>query len=62
MSLRQSVEDAFLIQFANNEQRLKAERAGANDAELIAKYEDLRAELMPIVAEIVANRRVEQSS
>ena len=35
---------------------LTAERAGANDAELIAKYEALRATLKPIVAEIVVER------
>ena len=56
MSLRQRVEDAFLVQFADNERQLNAERAGGNDAELIAKYETLRAELMPIVTEIVTSR------
>ncbi len=59
MSLRQRVEDAFLVQFADNERLLTAERARGNDAELIAKYEALRAELMPIVTEIVAKRDVE---
>ena len=56
MSLRQRVEDAFLLQFADNERLLVAARAGGNDAALIAKYETLRAELMPIVAEIVDKR------
>jgi hypothetical protein len=56
MSLRQRVEDAFLIQFADNERLLTAERVGGKDATLIAKYEALRAELMPIVTEIVAKR------
>ena len=56
MSLRQRVEDAFLVQFADNERMLTAERAGANDAELVAKYEALRATLKPIVAEIVVER------
>lgn len=56
MSLRQRVEDAFLVQFADNERQLSDERAGGNDAALIAKYEALRAELMPIVTEIVVKR------
>jgi hypothetical protein len=56
MSLRQRIEDAFLIQFADNERLLVAEREGGNDAALIAKYETLREELKPIVTEIVAKR------
>jgi predicted ATPase len=56
MSLRERVEDAFLVQFADNERQLTAERARGKDAALIAKYEALRAELMPIVTEIVAKR------
>jgi hypothetical protein len=56
MSLRQRIEDAYLVQFAENERLLVAERAGGNDVELIAKYEALRAVLKPIVAEIVVER------
>jgi hypothetical protein len=58
MSLRQRIEDAYLVQFAENERLLVAERAGGNDVELIAKYEALRAVLKPIVAEIVVERSV----
>jgi|CXWL01.1.fsa_nt_gi hypothetical protein len=61
MSLRQRIEDAFLVQFADNERLLRAERAGANDAELIAKYEALRATLKPIVTEIVVDRGADDS-
>ncbi len=56
MSLRQRIEDAYLVQFAENERLLVAERAGGNDVGLIAKYEALRAVLKPIVAEIVVER------
>jgi len=56
MSLRQRIEDAYLVQFAENERLLVAERAGGNDVELIAKYEALRSVLKPIVAEIVVER------
>ncbi|NOT41608.1 MAG: hypothetical protein HOP13_14045 [Alphaproteobacteria bacterium] len=59
MSLRQRVEDAYLVQFAENERLLVAERASGNDAALIAKYEALRATLKPIVAEIVVEREAE---
>jgi hypothetical protein len=59
MSLKQRVEDAFLLQFADNERLLLDERARGNDPTLIAKYEELRAELLPIVAEIIAKRDVE---
>lgn len=59
MSLRERIEDAFLIQFADNERLLNAERAGGKDLDLIAKYEALREELMPIVTDIVAKRGVQ---
>jgi hypothetical protein len=59
MSLRERIEDTFLVQFADNERLLKAERAGGKDADLIAKYEALREELMPIVTEIVSKRGVQ---
>lgn len=59
MSLRERIEDAFLIQFADNERLLVAERKGGNDVDLIAKYEALREELMPIVTEIVTKRGVQ---
>ena len=59
MSLRQRIEDAFLIQFADNERLLNAERKGGKDTDLIAKYEALREELMPIVSDIVAKRGVQ---
>jgi hypothetical protein len=59
MSLRERIEDTFLIQFADNERLLNAERAGGKDADLIAKYEALRQELMPIVTEIVSKRGVQ---
>jgi hypothetical protein len=59
MSLRERIEDTFLIQFADNERLLNAEREGGRDAELIARYEALRAELMPIVTEIVGKRGVQ---
>lgn len=59
MSLRERIEDTFLVQFADNERLLNAERSGGKDEELIAKYEALRAELMPIVTEIVAKRGVQ---
>jgi hypothetical protein len=62
MSLRQRVEDAYLVQFAENERLLIAERAGGNDAELIAKYEALRAALKPIVAEIMVERDAEAAA
>ncbi len=58
MSLRKRIEDAYLVQFAENERLLVAERAGGNDVERIAKYEALRAVLKPIVAEIVVERSV----
>jgi hypothetical protein len=59
MSLRERIEDAFLIQFADNERLLNAEREDGKDEDLIAKYEALRAELIPIVTEIVAKRGVQ---
>ena len=62
MSLRQRIEDAYLVQFAENERLLVAERAGGKDVELIAKYEALRAVLKPIVAEIVVEREAEAAS
>ncbi len=62
MSLRQRIEDAYLVQFAENERLLVAERAGGKDVELIEKYEALRAVLKPIVAEIVVEREAEAAS
>ncbi|MFM9864118.1 MAG: hypothetical protein ACKVRO_10975 [Micropepsaceae bacterium] len=62
MSLRQRVEDAYLVQFAENERMLVAERAAGNDAELVAKYEALRATLKPIVAEILVERDAEAAA
>lgn len=56
MSLRQRIEDALLVQFADNERQLEAARKGQCDPEVIAAYEARRVALKPIVTDIVIER------
>ncbi|MCE9524006.1 MAG: hypothetical protein K8S25_16435 [Alphaproteobacteria bacterium] len=56
MSLRRRIEEAFLLQFADNERLLAAARSGECDPEIVEKCEALRVVLKPIVTDIVAER------
>ena len=57
MSLRRRIEEAFLVQFADNERLLAAARSGERDPLIVEKYEALQIVLKPIVTDIVVERR-----